>query len=382
MTGARIVTGPGRRPGRRPGCRPGRRPDLRRPPIVAVVCGLVLAAAGCSSPPEDRPAPAAREDTLAAEVGIVRIPLGGGLADPAAELSGLAWFGDDLVLLPQYPDRFADGEGAGSLFAIPRERLLACLDGADTTAVVPRRIAFVAPGLEDAIAGYNGLEAIAFAGTRAYLAIEARRSSGARGFLVSGRMDAQGAVLTLDGRAPVAIPSRVRLDNMSEEALLMVGDEVLVLSEVNGAVVNPQARSFLFDRDLALLAAVPMPPLEYRVTDATAIDEEGCFWVTNFFYPGERALLRPAADPLVRAHGSGATHARCETVERLVELRYSDGGIALMDTPPMQLELISDELCRNWEGLARLEGRGFLLVTDRHPETILAFVPRPPPGSR
>ena len=34
-------------------------------------------------------------------------------------------------------------------------------------------------------------------------------------------------------------------------------------------------------------------------------------------------------------------------------------------------------VARNWEGIARLEGRGFLLVTDQFPDTILAFVPYP-----
>jgi hypothetical protein len=32
---------------------------------------------------------------------------------------------------------------------------------------------------------------------------------------------------------------------------------------------------------------------------------------------------------------------------------------------------------RNWEGIVRLDERGFLLMTDEDPDTILAFVPRP-----
>jgi hypothetical protein len=34
-------------------------------------------------------------------------------------------------------------------------------------------------------------------------------------------------------------------------------------------------------------------------------------------------------------------------------------------------------LGRNWEGLVRLDDRGFLLVTDLFPGTILGFVPAP-----
>jgi len=40
------------------------------------------------------------------------------------------------------------------------------------------------------------------------------------------------------------------------------------------------------------------------------------------------------------------------------------------------LKLADDGQSRNWEGIAMLDQRGFLLVTDQHPNTILAFVGR------
>jgi hypothetical protein len=39
---------------------------------------------------------------------------------------------------------------------------------------------------------------------------------------------------------------------------------------------------------------------------------------------------------------------------------------------------LSDEAARNWEGVVRLEDRGFLLVTDTFPRTLLGFVPFKP----
>jgi hypothetical protein len=45
--------------------------------------------------------------------------------------------------------------------------------------------------------------------------------------------------------------------------------------------------------------------------------------------------------------------------------------------PPLQLQLLGDIAPRNWEGLVRLEQRGFLLVTDKYPMTFLGFVPLP-----
>jgi hypothetical protein len=70
-------------------------------------------------------------------------------------------------------------------------------------------------------------------------------------------------------------------------------------------------------------------------------------------------------------------------VERLVEFQLSHAGIVLVDRPPIQLELPDNLLGmigRNWEGLVRLDERGFLLATDTFPGTILAFVPTPEDG--
>ena len=48
--------------------------------------------------------------------------------------------------------------------------------------------------------------------------------------------------------------------------------------------------------------------------------------------------------------------------------------IELSDSEPIQL-ILDKESPRNWEGIARLNDNGFLLVTDKHPSMILAYVP-------
>jgi len=62
-------------------------------------------------------------------------------------------------------------------------------------------------------------------------------------------------------------------------------------------------------------------------------------------------------------------------VERIIKLNFTDAGIKLADQPPVQIPLI--HTARNWEGLALLDDRGFLLVTDKSPNTMLGFVPMP-----
>ena len=135
--------------------------------------------------------------------------------------------------------------------------------------------------------------------------------------------------------------------------------------------ITPNPEMHRFDFNLRPLSAVPFPNVEYRITDATALDEEKRFWAINYFYPGDKDLL-PERDFLAIRYGRGVTHRQQATVERLVEFAYDAQGITRTDRAPIQLLL--GDVSRNWEGIARLDERGFLLATDKFPETMLGFV--------
>ncbi len=60
-----------------------------------------------------------------------------------------------------------------------------------------------------------------------------------------------------------------------------------------------------------------------------------------------------------------------------MEFYFSIDGITVSDQPPIQLVLRGDGQSRNWEGIVRLDDRGFIIATDTYPETILAFVSFP-----
>lgn len=334
-----------------------------------VLCVLALWVVGCASPTPEATAPVS---TSPAEVPIVEIPLSGPVAAANAEVSGLAWYGDELILLPQYPARLGQG-GDGALYALHRDEILAYLDGQQAGPLAPRPIRFVAPGLSAQIAGFEGYEALAFSGDRAFLTIEASPATGMRGYLVAGRIAPDLSELVLDPATLTEIAPLLTVANKSDEALLLAGDRLVALYEVNGAGVNPSPAAHIFDLSPAPAGTIPFPSIEYRITDATALDSAGHFWAINYFFPGDTELL-PETDPLAERYGQGATHAQHEPVERLVEFQYDSAGIHLLDRPPIQLELLPDDEARNWEGLARLGDRGFLLATDKFPETILAFV--------
>lgn len=316
-------------------------------------------------------------DGLVREHPVVSIPLEGEITKRSAEISGMAWYGRDLVLLPQYPERFSLSDD-GALFVLSEEDILAFLAGERTAPLAPRKVPFVAPGIRQRTPGYEGYEAIAFHGTRIYLTIEAGAGRDMMGYLVTGRVAQDGKAVVVDPGSLTRIPPQAHLSNMSDEALVVRGERVFTLYEANGEAVNPEPVAHVFRSDGEGSGTIRFPTLEYRITDATSMDESGRFWVMNTFFWGDRAKLWPRQDALRTMYGAGPTHARYHTVERLVEYRDLGDRIERTMRPPLQLELIDDLHPRNWEGLVRLDPYGFLLATDKYPETLLAFVPAEP----
>lgn len=309
------------------------------------ILAFALALTACTPAPRTRPA----------GVPVQLLPLEGPLAVPEAEISAMAWRGDTLVLVPQYPQRFGD-----VLFALDKVELLARVDGPHPPRPLrPRTIAFEDDGLAR-LPGYEGLEAIAFDGDRVYLLVETSPRA-MRAFVAAGEVMDGGARVRVRSASAVPIEPPVALDNMSHEALVVRDGRLLAFFEANGPAINPSPRAALFDGDLHPLGDVPFPPLDFRVADATVPDADGRFWVSNLFYIGDRKL---------RA-------ASRTSVEQLVELQWTPSGVARTKTPPLVLQRIDDQTTRNWEGLVRLDDRGFLLATDTYPETLLGFVRHP-----
>ncbi|MBE0566469.1 MAG: hypothetical protein IH621_10950, partial [Krumholzibacteria bacterium] len=304
------------------------------------------------------------------------IPLAGPLEDPAAEVSGMTWHGDTLVILPQDPDLFAPGDTLG-FFTLAGTGIRAWLDGGGGV-LEPRLVPCVAPGLARIVRGFDGLEATGMIGNRCYLTVEAKQDTVMAGYLVCGEYDLRQGMVFMDMTRLTAIPLGINIFNVAEEALVIDGRRVITMSEANGANVNPEPRAKVFAEDLDYLGSLPFPQIEYRVTDATALDARRRFWVINYFYPPDAARLFPAPDPEVARHGAPDWLTPTTCIERLLELELTpDDRIVRTDTPPIWLQPRTDGQCRNWEALVRLDDRGFLLMTDKYPGTLLAFVPLP-----
>jgi hypothetical protein len=311
------------------------------------------------------------------EILITPIALAGPLAAVNSEISGMAWYSDTLLLLPQYPGRFQAEGQAGALFSLSRADLLAAVAGAPGP-LTPQAQPFNDQGLEDRIPGFEGYEAVAISGDRIFLLMEARQAGRICGYLIGGRLLENGRRIQLDPQAIVELIPPVQIENTGFEALLAAGSMLVVFFEANGQNLTPNPSALLFDHNLTPRGSLSMPAIEYRLTDATPADEFGVFWVINYLFPGDAAKLDPAPDALIPPAELGRSHRASAVVERLIPLQFSESGLILPeDEAPLQLELSPSGQGRNWEAIAWLDDRGFLIAADRYPDTIFAFIPLP-----
>jgi hypothetical protein len=307
------------------------------------------------------------------------------------EMSGLAWYKDYLIILPQYPHVFKSDHD-GKLFAVPKVKILSYLDDKENkrttpAAIEPQAIDFIFDKkLFNQIEDFEGFEAIAFWDDRVFITIEASPPRQMLGYLASGEITIDPnneMTINISGKL-VKIQPQACISNAAYETLVVTKDIAMVFYEGNGVNVNVSPLVYVYNHDLEFIHAIAFPHIEYRITDATALDANNRFWCINYFWPdaSDKARYDPAEDPIANTYGEGKTHKKAEIVERLVEFEYIEGNnekyakIVLVDSPPIQMELLGSMQndARNWEGLVRLDNRGFLLVTDEHPKTMLAFI--------
>ena len=264
---------------------------------------LPLGLAGCASncaqqaPLPDVP-PALRG--TAPEQAVTLLPLSGPLQSENAELSGLAWYGEHLVMLPQYPGWEKDGTPC--LYTVSKADILARLEHTAAGPLTPRCILFDSGGLEKTHPRFEGYEAIGIlAGDQAYLTVETHRSTG-KGFLVTGRIAPDLSVLKLEAspRAEL-IPCQTDVPNAGFETMVVGEDRVWPCTRPTGPASTRRPAAESFNRSLGPSGRLPLPAIEYRITDATSLDAAGRFWVMNYNYPGTSDDFQAGAGSL---HGA------------------------------------------------------------------------------
>lgn len=316
------------------------------------------------------------------------IELAGPAAARDAELSSLVWYGDWLLLITENPFIYASDGDVGKFYALEKEDILDYLAADAPEPLEPRPVPLFGSDIVDAVGGYavafDGFESAAvqtglgyFVPDRIYLTIEADTVNPddptMRSYLVSGAIQPDLSI-QLDMEHFIEIPCQTEFNNMSNESLLLMDGSLVAIFENNGVEVNEDAVAYQIDLQTGDLSTIPLANVPYRITDVTGMDADGVFWAINYFYVGED-FLATDNDPLFEQYGMGASQAAFDGYERLVAFQYSDGSIELVDSAPIQLLMTEDSNGRNWEGIARLDDAGFLIVTDKYPVTLLGFVP-------
>ena len=297
------------------------------------------------------------------------LKIGGPMKNSDEEISGMDWYNDNLILLPENLN--------GYIFAIKKAELDSRIIGNDTTIIFPEQIKLNTPNYKKLVPGFDSFEAIAFRGYEVYLTIEIRFADSMSCLLARGHIDEKTLEITVPEQNLTVIDVPKYVDNMSYESLVIDEDRVIALFEANGDSLIKDPYALSINSSGNDIIKYPLSSINYRIADATRIDKNNRFWVINYFFPGDRKVLKPSNDILASKYGNGPSHSRSNRVERLVEYEIRNEKVSLTKSAPIEIKLEGEKTSRKWEALARYGNEGFLIATDKYPKphTLLAFLP-------
>ena len=304
------------------------------------------------------------------EIKPIYIPIGGDIANSSQEISGMDWYKDNLFLLPENLN--------GYVFCINKRILDLKINNNDTSKIIPKKIKFNTPDYKKIIPGFDSFESIAFRGYEVYITIEIKFPDSMSCVLVRGHIDEKSLEITIPEQTLTTLDVPTYIDNLSYETLVIENDHIYALFETNGSKLIPNPYALSIGISGNEIQKYPISNINYRITDATKIDQNNRFWAINYFFPRDKKSLNPSDDDiLVKKYGQGPTHSISDRIERIVEFKINNNNIVLTNNPHIEIKLEGEKISRNWEALARYEDKGFLIATDKYPKpkTILAYIP-------
>ena len=302
---------------------------------------------------------------LCKEAKVQEIKLSGLITDKKQEISGMDWYQDRLFLLPE--------NMGGFLFSISKGEILNAIKDGIKPPITPKKTRFKTPDYSSLIKGFDGFEAIAFNGDNIYITIESEHRGEMVSYLAWGKIDSKSLEVIIDEKDLETIKTPIQLNNISFESLLINDKDIVMIYEANGSNLRKNPTQSVFTHKSKNISQVNFPNIEYRITDATRMDKNDRFWAINYFWPGDKKLLNPGKDNILNKVKEGSSHFKLYQIERLFEFQMNAGEISISDTKPIQLFLESDA-SRNWEAVARLDDKGLLIATDKHPKMIFGYV--------
>ncbi len=284
------------------------------------------------------------------------IPLNGPIKDRLSEISGMTWYKDQLILLPQYPQRI---KGQSNLYFIEKKQLGKWLKNNSNSPISPKEIPIHIPQNLTAIENYQGFEAICFHHNHCFMIVEQHhKPTGTMGAkLVRGKL--------VDGEIYideyfVSLPMPKTYPNMGYESMAIYNDRIILFHEINSKQLNPESAILCYDFDLKPVENIPMPETQFRLTDMTEVIDNQ-FWAINFFWNGERKWFQE--------------YCKKEQVNDsfMQLLSYNLTAQKVVQNPSEIIIDMPDNQAYNFEGLVRYKS-GFLIITDKYPRTVFGLV--------
>lgn len=313
------------------------------------------------------------------ETPVQLIPLATPLDQDIAEYSSMTWCGDRLILIPQYPKRLAKQfttSNSSYFYALAKQDILDFLDGKTNRPLTAEPIEVRENSLRSRTLVFDGYEGAACDGDTLWLTIE---SVGIlrnyRSYLVPAniRVKKGKTTIRIDAKRIIKLGSQSGLVNKGDEAVTVWRNSVITFHEVNSQqrIDRPVAQQF--DKLSGRRSEIAFPNLPFRLTDVTSVDANNRFWGINYRYSSDDFSDR-SVDPVGEQYPIGNSHQGSDNVERLIEFEIKNSKVLMVKQSPIQLLMLSS-VGRNWEALARLDNRGLLIATDKHPTSLFGFVP-------
>jgi len=336
--------------------------------FIPSIAGLILLTLTFSCK-KGNPSPV--ETPNAKEVSVHQIYLTGDASIQNAEMSGLTWHNNNLILMPQNPRIYTNQAGTGKFFKLSKTLINNYINGSFTS-LEPYPI--LVHNIPQSIEGFEGFEAIAMKENTVYLIIEVQKDSSMIGYLIKGTINDSTTEISLDTTTLTQIETPVFVTNAAYESIVITHNCILCIYEGNGKNINPTPIVKVFDFNFNSLTSISFPSIEYRITDATVLASDNTFYVINYFYPGDSISYIPSTDEYSATFGLPGSHNNDARKERLIKLKYTSSSIQKVDTPPVYLELTTNNWSRNWEGIEQLSDKTFLIITDYFPGTVFGYL--------
>lgn len=320
------------------------------------------------------------------EVKVKEIVLAPPLNSPLAQISTLEWCQDHLVLLPQKPgfeslnpnddgtNTLQVSDAPHYLYAIKKTAIEKYLKTENPKPLNAKRIVLDDFELQRRLAGFDGYESLSCTANTLWFSVETihtLQEYRTTIFSAIADLNSEQAKVKINPTPFAVLDSQSNSPNHSYETSLIIGKQLINIHEINSPSIVKTSHAKSTNLSTGEVTELEFPNIPFRITDASAVDSDNKFWVSNYHYPGATLFF---ADDLMNYKRTGKTHSSHQQVERLIELQLKGNKITQTQTKPIYLHLNTDK-GRNWEGLVRLNQQGFLLITDQHPSTVLGFVP-------